>query len=94
MYTRSNYEDIEEQSLEKEALQGRRQIRCRKLGSIIFWFTVHDAHVEAICTVFYEQRDLLLIAKIRFGKSLIFQLDPFLSFRSDVFLTLMLLKLL
>ncbi len=33
--------------------------------------------MDAIYTLFYEQRDLLLLAKTGFGKSLIFQLVPF-----------------
>ena len=50
--------------------------------------------MEAICTLFYKQRDLLLLAKTEFGKSLIFQLVPFLSAKPGVVLTLMPLKLL
>ena len=64
------------------------------MGLIIFGFPLHDAQVEAISTLFYEQRDLLLLAKTGFGKSLIFQLAPFLSARPGVVLTLMPLKLL
>lgn len=80
--------------LEGESLQARQQTRCRELGLIIFGFPLHNAQVEAICTLFYEQRDLLLLAKRAFGKSLIFQLIPFLSARPGVVLTLMPLKLL
>lgn len=55
---------------------------------------LHNEQVEAICTLFYEQRDLLLLAKTGFDKSLIFQLVPFLLAKPGVVLTLMPLKLL
>ena len=55
---------------------------------------LHNEQVEVICTLFYEQRDLLLLAKTGFGKSFIFQLVPFLSVKPGVVLTLMPLKLL
>ena len=54
LYARWNYEDIEEQGLEEKALQARQQIRCKKLGSIIFGFMLHDEQVEVIYTLFYE----------------------------------------
>ena len=60
---------------------------------IVFVFELYDAQVNAICTLFYEKRDLLLLAKTGFGKSLIFQLIPFLSSIPGVVLMLMLLKL-
>lgn len=49
--------------------------------------------MEAICTLFYKQKDLLL-AKTGFGKSLIFQLVPFMTPAPGVVLILMPLKLL
>ncbi len=55
---------------------------------------LHKAQVEAIHTLFFEQRDLLLLAKTGFGKSLIFQLLPFFTSAPGVVLTLMPLKLL
>lgn len=94
LHARWKYEDNEKQVLEGESLQTRQRTRCRELGLIIFGFPLHNAQVEAISTLFYEQRDLLLLAKTGFGKSLIFQLAPFLSTRPGVELTLMLLKLL
>ena len=50
--------------------------------------------MEAISTLFYEQRDLLLLAKTEFGKNLIFQLVPFFSAQPGIMMTLMSLKLL
>ena len=94
LYARWNYDDTEEQGLEGGALQARQQTRCKELRSIIFGFTLHDKQVEAICTLVYKQRDLLLLAKTGFGKSLIFQLVLFLSAKPGVILTLMPLKLL
>ena len=94
LHARWDYENTEEQALEGESLKARQRTRCRELGLIIFGFPLHDPQVEAICTLFYEQRDLLLLAKTGFGKSFIFQLVPFLSARPGVVLTLMPLKLL
>ena len=50
--------------------------------------------IDAIYTIFYAQKDLLLLAKIRFEKSLIFQLIPFMLNPTGVVFILMLLKLL
>lgn len=61
---------------------------------IVFKFEHHDAQADAICILFYEIRDLLLLAKTGLGKSLIFQLIIFLLSTSEVVLTLMPLKLL
>ena len=61
---------------------------------IVFGFELRDAQVDDICTLFYKRRDLLLPAKTGFGKSLIFQLIPFLISTPGVVLTLMPLKLL
>lgn len=94
LHARWDYEDTEKQALQGESLQARQRTRCRELELIIFGFPLHDAQVEAICTLFYEQRDFLLLAKTGFVKSLIFQLVPFLSARPGVVLTLMPLKLL
>ena len=69
LHARWKYEYTKEQALEGDALKARQQTRCRELGLIVFGFTLHDAQVEAICTLFFEQRDLLLLAKTGFGKS-------------------------
>lgn len=61
---------------------------------IIFGYTPYDAQIDAICTLAYEQRDLLLLARTGFGKSLIFQLLPFMTASPGVVLILMPLKLL
>ena len=50
--------------------------------------------MDAIYTLFYEQRDLLLLAQTGFGKSLIFQLLSFLFDPTSVVIILMPLKLL
>lgn len=68
--------------------------RCKDIGPIIFGFTLLEAQVDAICTLFYEQKDLLLLAKTGFGKILIFQLIPFMLNPTGVVLILMPLKLL
>ena len=61
---------------------------------IVFGFKLDNAQVDAICTLFYKKRDLLLLTKTGFGKNLIFQLIPFLLSTPRFVLTLMLLKLL
>ena len=75
----------------EDALQTRQKSRCKELGLIVFGFTLHEAQVEAIHTLFFEQRDLLLLAKTGF---FFFQLLPFFTAESGVVLTLMLLTLL
>ena len=75
-------------------MQARQRSRCKELGRIVFGFTLHDAQADAICTLFYEKIDLLLLAKTGFGKSLIFQLLPFMIATPGVVLILMPLKLL
>lgn len=94
LHARWKYEDTEEQALKGDALKARQQSRCRELGLIVFGLTLHEDQVEAICTLFYEQRDLLLLAKTGFGKSLIFQMIPFMTATTGVVLILMPLKLL
>ncbi len=48
--------------------------------------------MEAIWTIFYNQQDLLLLAKTGIGKSLIFQLVPFMSDPTGIVIILMPLK--
>ncbi|MCJ1467322.1 hypothetical protein MMC07_005946 [Pseudocyphellaria aurata] len=59
-----------------DEMVARQQSRCRDIGLVLFGFVLHDAQVEAIRTLFYEQTDLLLLAKTGFSGSLIFQLLP------------------
>ena len=94
LHTRWKYEDMEEQALEGDVLKVRQQFRYRELGLIVFGLTLHENQVEAICTLFYERRELLLLAKTGFGKSLIFQMIPFMTAATGVVLILMPLKLL
>ena len=65
------YKDTEE-IVEDVKLATYQRQRCKAIGQVIFRFVLHDAQIEAIWTLFYEQRDLLFIAKTGFGKSLIF----------------------
>lgn len=53
--------------------------RCKASGIIAFGVTLHETQVEAVSTLFQKRRDLLLLAKTDFDKSLIFQLLLFLS---------------
>ena len=61
------YKDTEEEALVEDALQARQKSRYKKLGLIVFGFTLHDAQMEVIHTLFFEQRDLLLLVKTGFG---------------------------
>lgn len=61
---------------------------------IVFGFELYDAQVNANLHLMLQERDLLLLAKTGFGKSLIFQLMPFLIATPCVVLTLIPLKLL
>lgn len=72
----------------------RQRQRCKSVASIIFGHTLHNAQIDAICILAYEQQDLLLLAKTGFGKSLIFQQLPFMTAVPGVVLILMPLKLL
>lgn len=60
----------------------------------MFDFSLREAQISAVWTLFYERKDLLLIARTGFGKSLIFQLIPFISQPPRVVIILMPLKLL
>lgn len=80
--------------IEGEALIARRRERCKDIRLTVFSFTLQEAQVDAIYKFFYERRDLLLLAKTGFGKSLIFQLLPFLFDPTGVVIILMPLKLL
>lgn len=93
LYAKWAYEDKEE-PVEGEELFGRQRRRCKAIGLIVFGFTLHEEQIDAISCLFYEQTDLLLLAKTGFGKSIIFQLLPFMNPIAGVVLTLMPLKLL
>ena len=83
----------------KEVVDGtelvfQQKTKCKDIGSIFFGFTLYEGQIDAIWTLFYERRDLLLLAKTGFGKSLIFQVLPFMTSVIGVVLVLMPLKLL
>lgn len=81
-------------NLEGKELVARHRQRCKDVGLIIFGFTLQEAQVDARYTLFYEQKDLLLLAKTGFSKSLIFQLLPIIYDPTAVVILLMPLKLL
>ena len=93
LHTKWNLEDLEA-PLENEALETRQKGRCKELGMIIFGFALRKAQIDAIWTLFYQKKDLLLLARTGFGKSLIFQLVPFMENPTGVVIILMPLKLL
>ena len=66
----------------------------KDVGLSVLDFTLQKAQVDANYTLFYEQRNICLLAKTGFGKSLIFQ-HLFLLFDPiGIVIILMLLKLL
>lgn len=93
LYARWKYEDHEE-VVDGAGLQARQRIRVKEIGLIVFGFPLREEQIEAIWTLYSEQRDLLLLAKPGFGKSVIFQLLPFMSPVTGVVIVLMPLNIL
>lgn len=87
------HEDAED-VLTGEELKVSRQNRWKDIGLVVFGFVLHEAQIETIWTLFYEQKDLILIAKAGFGKSRVFQLHPFMTDSIGARLTATPLKLL
>lgn len=84
---------MKKKALVQNPLQICQKSQCKELGLIVFGFMLHDAQAEAIHTLFFEQRDLLLLTMKSFRKSFIFQLLLFFTTTSRIVLTLILLKL-
>ena len=78
--------------LQVNELMARQMQQCKQVGSVIFDFTFQEAQVDAVWTLFYKRKDLLFLAKTGFGKSLIFQLLPFMFEPTEVVIILMPLK--
>ena len=93
LHSKWAYEDIEE-PVEGSELLGCQHQRCKAVSLIVFGFTLYEEQVDAISCLFYEQTNLLLLAKTGFGKNIIFQLLPFMTTAPGVVLILMPLKLL
>lgn len=72
----------------------RQRQQYKEVSRILFGFDLQKAQVDAICTIFYDQKDVLLLARTGFGKSLIFQLIPFMMDPAGLVIILMPLKLL
>ena len=79
LHARWKYEDNEEQALERDALQMCQRLSCKELGLIVFGFRLHEAQIEAIHTLYYERKDLLLLAKTGLAKALSFNWSHFLQ---------------
>lgn len=94
LYTQWKKKDKEGDILSLDEVVSCQKERCKDIGCIIFGYILHDQQVDAIYTLFYEKQDLLLLAKTGFGKSLIFQLLPFMSYPTGVVIIFMPLKLL
>lgn len=63
------------------------------MGLVVFGFVLHHDQIEAIWTLFYLQKDLMLIAHPGFGKSEIFQLLPLMAGSIGVGLIVMPIKM-
>lgn len=86
--------DNKDSLLQDDELMAKQRQQCKQVGLVIFGFTLQEAQVDAVWTLFYEQRDLLLLAKTGFGKSLILQLLPFMFEPTGIVIIFMPLKLL
>lgn len=93
LYAKWEHEDIEE-VVEGSELVFRQKNRCKEVGLVVFGFALHQGQIDAIWTLYYKRKDLLLLAKTGFRKSLIFQLFLFMTPTTGVVLVLMPLKLL
>lgn len=93
LYAKWKYED-EEEPVEGDELISQQRQQCEDIGLIVFGFVLHEEQIDAIYCLYYESTDLLLLAKTGFGKSLIFQLLPFMTPIPGVVLILIPLKLL
>lgn len=93
MYAKWAYKD-KEKLVDGEELVARQRQRCKTVSLVVFGFTFHEEQFDAISCLFYDQSNFLLLAKTGFGKSIIFQLLPFMTPIAGVVLILMSFKLL
>lgn len=91
-YAKWEHKDVEE-VVERLKLVFRQKNRCKEVRLIVFGFALYQGQIDTIRTLYYECRDLLLLVKTKFRKSLIFQL-LFIALTIGVVLVLMPLKLL
>lgn len=80
LHARWKVEDREGDALCNDEVVFCRRERCKDIARIIFGHTVHDQQVDAIYTIFYEERDLLLLAKTALGRILSFNYFPFMCY--------------
>ncbi len=69
-----------EKSVKGDDLIKRQRDQCKEVQIILFGFALNETQVDAIYTIFSNQKALLLFTQTDFGKSLIFQL---ISFKMD-----------
>lgn len=82
------------ESCESDLWVERQRQRYKKVDMAIYGFELQEGQVDAVSTLFYEWRNLLLLAKTGFEKSLIFQIMPFIFNPTGVVIILIPLKLL
>lgn len=93
LHAQWNAEDLEKK-LQGEELAACQRQNCKDIGMIVFGFALREVQVDVVWNLFYAKRDLFLLARTGFGKSLIFQLIPFMFSQTRVIIVLMPLKLL
>lgn len=79
-------EDGEGDALCNDELVLRQTERCKDIARIIFGPTLHGQQVESIYTIFYEERDLLLLAKTALDRILSFNYFPFMCYPTGVYI--------
>lgn len=79
--------------VEGKAFIARQRQHCKDIDMSIFGFALEETQVDALYTLYYKQKYLLLLAKTSFGKSLIFQLLLFFLNLTSVVIILIPFKL-
>ena len=92
MHAKWEYEDSEE-AVEGLELVFWQMTGCRDMGLIVLGFALRPDQIDTIWTLFYEYKDLLLLARMGFGKSFIFQLLLFMASMTGVMILTFLMML-
>lgn len=78
-YAKQKHKDVEA-IVDRLELIFQKKNRYIKFGLVVFGFTLYHSQINIIWTLYYKCRDLLLLAKTGFKKSLIFYLFFFSSY--------------
>lgn len=58
--------------MKKDVLLAYQYLRLKKFELIVFDYILYEDQIKVIYTLYYKQKNLLLLGKIGFGKNLIF----------------------